>query len=375
MARNLSYINTSSRTGQQPENVSAAQQSYRPSYQTAAGASMAEVLKRLLPIIAENYVDAITQLMPESCLFNPAFANGAQGWQVSDKEKAYIAESDGKNRLILLEGGSIQQSNALIRKPSKHKEYAYTEDRPEKDISDESYTPSSELVTDTVTWPELDKPVKKEGEEEKNGTLALGLSFICRESGTIHVGFAGSDDTDKDALKFQDVQIQESQEPQTISAQGTWDGLGDFRIYLSQGQVEICSLSLTDMPIADFRKEADTRFRQAEENIQIILETANAELQRIKLIQGHINQLYTNDSLFKEKQEEHHKSIENLKEEDKTIKKQIADLRTELDERITAANTRANEAYSYASNIDIKVDGLSQSLENLAARVKKLEES
>lgn len=327
MAKTLSYINTTPRTGSGQDSTSGSAQSSRPSFIGAsAGVTMSEVVNRFLPVIAENYADAVTQLMSGNYLYNPAFANGAEGWVISDAEKAYIAVSDDKNRLFLTSGGSVLQLNEKIRKPGKHKEYKFTEDRPEKNIPQESYTPSSTLVTNAVQWGNIEDPVKKNGKQEKNNNLYLNLSFVCSKSGTIHFGFVGSGSSDKDALKHQDIQIQESIEVQTFSAQGTWDGKGNFRIYLSEGEVEIVSLSLTDSPIEDLRKETETRLAQAEENIQVILETTQALLQRIRLVQSHINQLYSNDGLLKDVNDSQSRSITTLRDDLKNLQDRVTAL-------------------------------------------------
>lgn len=259
------------------------------------------------PVIAENYADGIKQLSIENHLFNPSFADDAEGWDMSvdavKQNKVKLIVSDYKVRLRLLDGGWISQSNERIRKPDKHKVYKYTkkeegeEGNPEEDSVD-SFMPSEELVTDPVGWEEIKQPEKVSGEEEQPDTLYLSLSFICKESGTISVGFPESDQTLEKALKTQTVHVYPSEGIQTIATQGIWDGKGSFRISLLGGHVEIVSLRLLGKRMEEFTKQSDSFSKQTAENFTNSFEFAKQAIARMTLIQNHINQLYSNDAVL-----------------------------------------------------------------------------
>ena len=336
MAKTLSYINTSPKTGSKEEQkTTVGSRSYSPS---GSGLSLTEVLNRLLPLIAENYADTVSRLMYYSYLYNPAFADSADGWTVSDPESVYVMESDGKNRLFISNSGSVVQLNELIRKPGKHKEYALSEKKEEETSSAAApLALSGSLVTDPVEWEGLEEPVKTEGEEEKPDILYLEVRFVCKESGTISVGFSGSDESSEDALKTQTVDIEESAEIQSISTHGTWDGKGNFFIHLPSGQVEIVSLSLAGHPLDEFRKQTDSHLAQISENVGTIFEVILKVLNRIVLVQQHVNQLYSNDAILDG-------WIKDLEDKAATLETMIL----VLNEKITEVETTANTAYEWA---------------------------
>ena len=364
MAKTLSYINTTQRTGSGQGSTSGSAQSSRQSFVGAsAGITMSEVVNRFLPVIAENYADAVTQLMPGSYLYNPAFANGAEGWVLSDPEKAYVSVSDDKNRLFLLGGGSVQQVNGRIRKPGKHKEYDFTEEEQkimpveiEDDLlppeEEDPFVPSGELVTGQVEWGEIKEPEKKEGFEEKRNLLYLSFSFVCHKAGTVSIGFVGADESAEDAFKTQTASFQESEEVQTITAQGTWNEEGYFRISLQgeEAQIEVVSLSLTDKPLDEFRKETESYIKQTIGNVNNAFVFIREVIKRITLIQNHINQLYSNDAYLEE-----------------TL--------ASYGERITAAQSKADDAYSWAVDNRHDITSLQESLVSLTGKVTTLETS
>lgn len=402
MAKTLSYINTTPRVASKQESVGTSAQVYRP-HSSSSGITMSEVLNRLLPLIGENYADLVTLLTPESYLYNPAFADGGDGWTISDKEKAYITTSDGKNRLFMFSGSVISQANDKIRQPGKHKEYTFTKEEedgatpPEAEIPDESFDPSEELVTDPVEWGDIEEPEKVSGEEEKPDTLYLSFSYICKEPGTLTIGFPESDQTPEEALKVQTIQLESSGNIQTVTAQGTWDGKGPFQISLSLGQVEIVSLSLLDKPLEEYRKQTDSYIKQTIENIGKSFDFIKQTIRRITLIQSHINQLYSNDVVLKTFLDDHDEAIKDLiktylllYELIEGIQATLADHDTRItkaQEKASSAAVTASEAYykalinsqeisTLSSNLTTlteRVDDLASSISSLSSRVSALE--
>lgn len=386
MAKTLSYINTSPRTEQEKAVLSHGN-AYRPNSRVqSVGLTMSEVIGKILPIISENYADAITQLMSASYLFNPAFANDAEGWIMSDEDvtngRTLIVSSDNKNRLFLSDTGSILQSNDRIRKPGKHKEYTYTEKEeegeegngtnpPEQEDGENVFEPSEELVTTPVEWEGIEEPEKVEGDEEKDDVLYLTFNYICRKSGTVNVGFVGTEESGEGSLLLQSVQMEESADIQTVAAEGTWDGKGNFKIFLEGGEVEVVSLSLLDKPLEEYRKQTDSYIKQTIENIGKAFEFIHEVIKRITLIQNHINQLYSNDSILnetieglKERVEDAEKDIDDLQNTDLFFYEQIDGILTTLtdhDARITSAASTASSAYSRAN--DAYYEALMNSIE------------
>lgn len=400
MAKTLSYINTTPHVPSKQNEATPPWKTYQP-HGGSSGISMSEVLKELLPVIGENYSDVVSLLMTENYLHNPAFANNAEGWIMPDKEKAYIAVSDGKNRLFLLDGGSIIQENAVIRKPGKYEIYEFTEEEEvppgqepppegenppeEEEAPDDSFEPSSELVLDQVSWEAMEIPEKTESKEEKQNVLYLSLSYICKSSGTISVGFFQSDQTSEDALKVRHVLARPSEEIQTITTQGTWDGVGDFEISLTGGQVEIVGLSLLDKSFEDYCKQTYSHIMQSVENINKELDFLEQIVRRFTLVQSHVNQLYSNDAALKSFLDKQATLIEELQESYRVIGKALEGIHSALsshDSRITSnkdsisgiLNT-LSELEEWKTSIGTDISGINTAIANLDKRISALEKS
>lgn len=394
MAKTLSYINTSSRTRTGVGASIVGKSSSHPSIGPSAGLTITEILNRILPevtdlfipAISENYADLVTQLMSSSYLYNPAFADGADGWTITEEDlmeqKVLIVSSDYKNRLCLSGSGSILQANERIVKPKRHKEYTFTETdgdgtlNPDGEGSpSDTFVPSEDLVTDPVEWSEIKDPVMTEGEKEKRDVLHLSLKYVCKKSGTINVGFVGSDLLSEGSLPICTVQMTESEEIQEIESEGTWDGNGDFKIWLTSGEVEIVSLSLLGNPLEEYRKENDSHVKQTIENFQKLLVLSREMLHRVELIQGHINQLYGNDSIFKEKTEDLEKRMEPVEKALESNTKRIESVEKTLLQHETGINNAISSAESSlaaSSQNSREISSLNGSMETLYSRLVSL---
>ncbi len=386
IGRKLTVINTdSSRHKVRPASTNTKNGRGSTSSTASALPKPGYIIDLVLPIIAENYADGIRQLLPESYLYNPSFADNADGWTISEEDssnrRTRLIISDNKVRLNLQDGGSISQTNEYIKKPGKHKEYTITEKDeggtapPEAEIPDESFDPSEELVTDPVEWGAIEEPEKVSGEEEKPDTLYLSFSYICKEPGTLTIGFPESDQTSEEALKVQTIQLEASENIQTVTAQGTWDGKGPFQISLSSGQVEIVSLSLLDKPLEEYRKQTDSYIKQTIENIGKSFDFIKQTIHRITLIQSHINQIYSNDAVLKSILDDHDESIKDLLKKDILLQEQIDKIQTTIvshDERIKATQSTADSASSTASSAYWEAYSNGQAISSLSGQVSAL---
>lgn len=335
MAKTLSYINTTKRQTSVSGSVPASRPGSYPSY--SSGITATEAINRIMPLIADINAYMISLLVRDSYLYNPGFSDGAKGWSASDSEKVSITESNGNMVVRLTDGGRIFQNNGLVRKPSKRKEYMYGQDK-EPDIQ-EPETVSDTIHTEAIEWEPLEAPERKEGSEEKDIVLYLSVGYVCKDAGTIHAGFVGSDEAAEGSLKMQSVQTVVSEDVQHINAQGTWDGNGDFHIYLNGGEVEVRYVFLLDNPLEEYRKQTDSHLAQIEENIGIVFESMKAGIQRIKLIQDYINQLFINDSTINGSIVTSQEDIYNLRTSISAISASIGSIEnylTKLDERISA---------------------------------------
>lgn len=302
-------------------------------------------LEYITSIIAENYTDALTELARSNFLTNPSFANDAEGWDRSEQdvreEKAIVMPYDNKNRLHLSGNGRISQANDLIRKPSKHLEFTYGEEEEAEASTDTAQaaavSQSDGIVVKDIEWTEIEQPQQTEGSEEKDDTVYLSLTYICTGSGNISVGFEGSDQSSEDSLKTQTVAMEESEEIQTVTAQGTWDGTGDFAISLDGGSAVILSVSVTDKPLEEYRKQVDSCLKQVNENITKAYEAIVQILQRLVQIQAEINVLYNNEAILDGLVNDLGERVEELS--------QVVE---SYEERINAAKKKADTAYEWA---------------------------
>lgn len=220
----------------------------------------------------------------ENYLTNATFGENMEGWTADTDEntkllsytdgvplvlngsvvsagyhRANVEECDGKMMLHLRATG-IKQGNSLIRKPGTHKEYtlpaagAETTDTTDKDVQDKLYL-SIKLLPKTA------------------GKLTIGFRY----TGT-------APDGKTNTLPYVvDMDIDKSQEWQTLQWEGTWHGLGDFYLHYT-GEMYVSILSVTDRPLDEFKSSVSTQIVQTAENVRIIGTNINA-------VKGSVTQL------------------------------------------------------------------------------------
>jgi hypothetical protein len=102
--------------------------------------------------------------------------------------------------------------------------------------------------------------------------LYLSFRMVCREPGTLTVGFEGagqgSGEEGQEPLPFvvQEVAAGNENEPVTYTFEGTWDGTGDFVLKFT-GDAYFDQLALTSRPLEDFKVQVSTRLEQTAERI------------------------------------------------------------------------------------------------------------
>lgn len=267
-----------------------------------------ENLIKALSVIGKNYADMLTVIGKDDYLYNTGFANDADGWTKSSNAEgnatAYVARSDNKDRLFIKDG-SVTQENSRIKKPGKHCIYEYNEKDKTPPIPETSLSgtvsvgslPGSYSVTlKSITWVTIPETEKLEEKKETGDVLRLRFSFVCREAGILTIGFTGVDASDEKALQPVTVSVEASEEVQTVEAEGTWDGTGDFRIAFSTGEIEVRSLSLDGQALKNYKDEVSSYIEQANDNRDALFGALEYLSARVQLIQQEINTLYANDS-------------------------------------------------------------------------------
>jgi chromosome segregation ATPase len=176
-----------------------------------------------------------------------------------------------------------------------------------------------------------------------------------------------------------------SEEIQTITTQGTWDGVGDFEISLTGGQVEIVGLSLLDKSFEDYCKQTDSHIMQSVENINKELDFLEQIVKRFTLVQSHVNQLYSNDTALKSLLDKQATLIEELKEADRVIGEALEGIHSVLsshDSRITSNKNSISgilntlsELEEWKTSIGTDISGINTSIANLDKRISELEKS
>ena len=168
--------------------------------------------------------------------------------------RANVEEYDGKQMLHIVDTG-ITQANALIRKPGTHKEYD---------------APASEKTT-------------SEGKDVQDN-LYLSIKLLPKTEGQLTIGFKYNGQTPEgktNTLPYtQQMVIAKSKDWQTLQWEGTWHGLGDFRLQFT-GEMYVSILAVTDKPLAEFKKTVSTQIIQTAENIRLIGQNIDATNQSV----------------------------------------------------------------------------------------------
>lgn len=231
------------------------------------GESVDVQIQMLKSVFSTRYQKQIYQLTEEdNYLTNATFDENMDGWTKDDDENTKLLTytdgepiilngsivSTGEHRanlenyegqaMLHLQATGITQANALIRKPSTHKEYE---------------TPTTEKTTES---------------RDVQDTLYINIKFLPMTNGELTIGMKGSGTTDseRNSLPYtQGMVIEKSKDWQTLQWEGTWNGMGDFYLHFS-GEAYISHLSLTDRPLAEFKKTVNTQIIQSAENILLL---------------------------------------------------------------------------------------------------------
>ena len=194
-------------------------------------------------------------------LFNASFLEMMKGWDkkdegsiikqngeallmngntyVSDGCRANVETLDGRP-VLFIKNSCVKQDNSLIKPPGTHREYVLNFDG-------------------TTTDKYINKP----------DTLYLSLRCLVTKPGTLTIGFPdaksrGFDSFDTPIIEHLDA----SQDVVTLRWKGTWDGMGDFLLQFD-GEMYVYTLSLTDVPLENFKKEMSTKIEQTDEMISL----------------------------------------------------------------------------------------------------------
>lgn len=160
---------------------------------------------------------------------------------------------DGSQVLHIIDG-SVKQSCDVMKQPGTHKEYDY---------DDERQVETYQTVRDS---------------------LYMNLRIRVIRPGTLTVGFPRSVDNDPSALMAKTRYLERTGEWLTLQWEGTWDGISDF-VLAFDGECYVTGLSITDEPLASFKSEYSTQFRQTSKNISLIASQTNTHESNIASLQ------------------------------------------------------------------------------------------
>lgn len=239
------------------------------------GESVDAKIEMLSGIFSTQYQKQIYDLQEEdNYLTNATFTEDMAGWQKDPDEntsliafsdgaplvlngsvvstgtkRANVEEYDGKQMLRLMNTG-ITQANALIKKPGTHKEYD---------------TPTQDKTT-------------SEGRDVQD-TIYMSIKFLPKSEGNLTIGFKYTGETPEgktNTLPYTEGRhIEKSMDWQILQWEGTWHGLGDFRLAYT-GEIYVALLAITDKPLAEFKKSVSTQIIQTAENVRIIGQNIDA---------------------------------------------------------------------------------------------------
>lgn len=160
---------------------------------------------------------------------------------------------DGSQVLHIIDG-SVTQSCDVMKQPGTHKEYDY---------DDERQVETYQTVRDS---------------------LYMNLRIRVIRPGTLTVGFPRSVDNDPSALMVKTRYLERTGEWLKLQWEGTWDGISDF-VLAFDGECYVTGLSITDEPLASFKSEYSTQFRQTSKNISLIASQTNTHESNIASLQ------------------------------------------------------------------------------------------
>lgn len=207
-------------------------------------------------------------------LFNASFLEMMKGWDkkdegsiikqngeallmngntyVSDGCRANVETLDGRP-VLFIKNSWVKQDNSLIKPPGTHREYVLNFDG-------------------TTTDKYINMP----------DTLYLSLRCLVTKPGTLTIGFPdavsrGFDSFDTPIIEHLDA----SQDVVTLRWKGTWDGTGDFLLQFD-GEMYVYTLSLTDVPLENFKKEMSTKIEQTDEHISLTVQRIDGDMGETK---------------------------------------------------------------------------------------------
>lgn len=226
------------------------------------GEDVSDALEIAKGLFRTNYKQSTYDVSEESNFFtNASFINNCEYWILKEDETTFfwsgdapqffnnepyvsedsfagISEYDGRDMLRLM-NATIKQENALIRKPSEHKEYSSL---------DEEYAKVGMDVIDTIY---------------------LGLRIYVVSGGTIEYGFVDENEAFIQNSFHVLKSLEAREEAYIESASGIWDSEGDFMIKCS-GDMYIDVLSLIDKPLENLKITTSTSIEQDAKSIKLI---------------------------------------------------------------------------------------------------------
>ncbi|MCC8095372.1 MAG: hypothetical protein LIP05_08450 [Tannerellaceae bacterium] len=107
---------------------------------------------------------------------------------------------------------------------------------------------------------------------EEDSVIYLSFRYMCEESGTLKVGFDGTDE--ESDLIVKEFAISANTEYKIFEISGLWDGQGDFTLSFS-GDIYIDLLTLANKPLEDYKKTVSTLFEQTDEYIKAVAKEVN----------------------------------------------------------------------------------------------------
>lgn len=321
-----------------------------------SGADVADLFEITKGQFRTNYKQTTYDMSEEQNFFtNASMTNNCENWVLDDDSTEFfmvdglpqffnrelyaseenfagLAEWRGRDMLRLM-GASITQSNELIRKPEMHKEYVGATEN-----EDGSFTENYEEVLDT---------------------LYLTVRFYAAKSGHVEFGFYQDGEfVDNDLHYSEDVTSRE--DGYEIKLSGTWEGFGDFRI-VTDGDIYIDLLSLTDKPLDNFKITTETRIEQDAQRISLLGTKVNGVEGSVTQLGIELNAAEERITLYIDKEIEGvNKSITNLGIELNAAEERIT---VYVDKEIEGVGSTVSQLTLEVGNISTKVAKVEGSVE------------